>query len=196
MSSGSELLRLIDLDPIKLVADVNERTVGRIDRGAAATAEPVTGGKVEGRISYIASEADGTTRTFRIEMEAPNPDAAVRDGVTAKITLPLHRQQAHFVSPSILTLNDSGEVGVKVLDAQNRVQFRPVQLLDDAPDGVWIDGLPETVTFVTLGQNFVAEGQEVTPVEESEVAERLQGAPLDLPGALPGKPGPDAEPAQ
>jgi multidrug efflux system membrane fusion protein len=196
MSAGSELLRLIDLDPIKVVADINERTVGHVDRGASATAQPVTGGAVDGQISYIASEADGATRTFRIEMEAANPDAAVRDGVTARITLPLRQRRAHFVSPSILTLNDAGEVGVKLLDDRNRVRFHAVQLLDDAPDGVWLGGLPDTVTFVTVGQNFVAEGQEVKPVTEAEVAERLQGAPLDMPGALPGKPGPDAEPAQ
>jgi multidrug efflux system membrane fusion protein len=101
---------------------------------------------------------------------------------------------AHNVLPSILTLNDAGQVGVKVLDDDNRVRFREVDLLADTPEGVWITGLPDTVTFITLGQNFVTVGQEVKPVTEGEVAKRLKGAPLDLPQGAAGMPGPEGRP--
>jgi multidrug efflux system membrane fusion protein len=110
------------------------------------------------------------------------------------MTVPLKERVAHFVSPSILTLNDEGEVGVRVIDDDKRVRFRPVDILADKPDGVWITGLPETVTFITLGQNFVTLGQRVEPVTEDAVVERLKDTPLDLPAGAPGKPGPEGRP--
>ena len=191
LSEGDQLLRLIDLDPLKVVGNVSERTVAHVELGAMATAELVTGEAVRGRVVYVASEADQDTRTFRIELKADNPDGRLRDGVTAEISLPLRQRPAHFVSPSIMTLNDEGVVGVKVVDDANRVRFRAIEILADRPDGVWIAGLPDEVTFITVGQNFVTSGQEVTPVEESQVVERLQQAPLDLPASAPGKPGPE-----
>jgi multidrug efflux system membrane fusion protein len=194
MTTGRDLLRLVDLDPLTIVGSVNERRVAQIERGTEATAELVTGEQVSGTVSFVAQEANDRTRTFQVEMEVPNPDGTLRDGTTAQMTVPLKERVSHFVSPSILTLNDQGEVGVKVLDAENRVRFKPVDILADKPDGVWITGLPETVTFVTLGQNFVTVGQEVKPVTEGEVAQRLQDTPVDMPQGAPGKPGPEGRP--
>lgn len=189
---GTEVLRLIDLDPIEVVGNVSERNVGLLTVGNPARADVVTGQSVEGAITFIAAEADETTRTFRVEMAASNTDFAVRDGVTAQLEMPVTQETAHFVSPSILTLSDEGKVGVKTVDAGNRVVFHEVDILADTPDGVWISGLPSTVTLITVGQNFVATGQQVDPVTETAVAESLQGTPLSLPQGAPGKPGPEA----
>lgn len=194
MTEGGEVIRLIDLDPIKVVANVTERNVGKLDLGGKASAELVTGETIQGRLTFIASEADEATRTFRVEMSAANPEFNVRDGVTARLRIPVARQPAHLISPSILTLTDEGVVGVKLLDQDNRVRFQAVDILDDTPDGVWVTGLPDGVTLITVGQNFVDVGQEVAPVRESEVVETLRDAPLELPEDVPGKPGPEARP--
>ena len=76
---------------------------------------------------------------------------------------------AHFVSPAILTLTDQGVLGVKSLEADNIVGFHPVRILESAPNGVWIGGLPEEVTLITVGQEFVAVGQAVRPVDEQSI---------------------------
>ena len=34
-------------------------------------------------------------------------------------------------------------------------------IVADGPDGVWLAGLPQTVTFITVGQEFVTAGQKV-----------------------------------
>ncbi|MBK1695687.1 efflux RND transporter periplasmic adaptor subunit [Rhodovibrio salinarum] len=194
MTSGRDLLRLVDLDPLKIVGSVNERRVAQIETGTQATAELITGEQVTGTVDFVAREANDRTRTFEVEMRVANPEGALRDGVTAQMTVPLKERVSHFVSPSILTLNDAGQVGVKVLDDDNRVHFQEVDILADKPDGVWITGLPKTVTFVTLGQNFVTVGQQVKPVAEGEVQQRLQDTPLNLPTGGPGKPGPEGRP--
>lgn len=189
VSTGDEVVRLVDLDPIKVLGQVSERNVGRLALDGPATAETVTGETIEGRITYIAPEADGETRTFAVEMAAENVDGRIRDGVTAELRFPLRRESAHFLAPSILTLSDDGRIGVKTVGPEDRVRFHPVKILADTPEGVWVAGLPEQVTLITVGQNFVTTGQQVTPVTETAVAESLADTPLELPPA--GPPGPD-----
>jgi len=47
------------------------------------------------------------------------------------------------------------------------VEFHPVTIVADGPDGIWLAGLPPTVTFITVGQEFVQPGQKVQPVPDS-----------------------------
>jgi multidrug efflux system membrane fusion protein len=170
MSPGDAVLDLIDLDPIRLVASVSERNVDRLALGQAVTATTVTGRKLDATLTYIAAEADPDTRTFTVEAEAGNTDGAVRAGVTVNVTLPLEARRAHFISPSILTLAEDGTVGVKLLDSGNVIRFQPVHVIADTPEGVWVAGLPETATLVTVGQDFVEAGETVRPKREADVA--------------------------
>ena len=163
---GNPVVRIVDLDPILAVAQISERDLARVSLGSPGRARLITGQEIEGAVSYIASEAESATRTFRLEVEIANPDAAVPDGVTAELTLPLQRIVAHKVSPAILTLTDDGIVGVKVLGPDSRVVFHPVQILGESPDGVWLSGLPERVTLITVGQEFVNAGQTVRAIDE------------------------------
>jgi multidrug efflux system membrane fusion protein len=173
VSPGQRVMSLIDLDPIRLVTNVSERNVDRLELGQQITARTVNGQTLDGIVSYIAAEAEPATRTFRVEAEAQNADEGLRGGMTIDVSLPLEATRAHFVAPSILTLADDGTVGVKTLDGENTVHFKPITILADAAEGVWITGLPETVTFVTVGQAFVDSGQTVRPTPEAEIARAL-----------------------
>ena len=68
-----------------------------------------------------------------------------------------------------MTLTDDGAVGVKVVNAADEVEFHPVTLLQDLTEGVWIGGLPATVRVITVGQEFVVEGQRVMPVLDEAI---------------------------
>ncbi len=164
VSVGDMLYTFVDLDPVKLVCFVTERAVGEIQTGATARASLLNGMAVEGVVSYIAAESDPQARTFEVEIDVPNPDMVISAGMTAKIYIPVAERKAHKISPSILTLNDAGEMGVKIIDENNRVLFLPVYILSDEPDYMWVDGLPQKVRLITVGQDFVISGQLVNPV--------------------------------
>ncbi len=161
LKAGDEVARIIELDPILFIAQVGEQNVGKLSVGDPGTARLIGHPRVEGKIRFIAATADAQTRTFRVELEVPNPEFSIPAGATAEIALPLGAVAAHKISPAILTLDDAGRVGVNTLDAERRVRFRPVTIIEDEADGVWVAGLPETVTLVTVGQEFVIEGEEV-----------------------------------
>lgn len=163
---GSLCAKLLVLDPMMVVGHVSEQEVAPLKVGMHGSATLVTGETVEGKLRFVAPSADEATRTFRIELEVPNPDRSLRDGVTSDIRVPLTRTMAHKFSPALLGLDDAGRIGVRILAEGNRVKFVPVTVLGDDKDGVWVDGLPERTTLITVGQEYVTENQVVEPIEE------------------------------
>jgi multidrug efflux system membrane fusion protein len=162
---GDVTATIVDLDPILIVGHVSERHVSKVNPGMPGTITLINGEEHSGIVSFVASVSDPATRTYRFELEVANPDQTIRDGLTAQIELPVDTTTAHFVTPSVLTLNDDGVVGIKTVEADNTVRFRPVSTIADEPDGVWIGGLPDSIRLITVGQEFVIHGETVTPVE-------------------------------
>lgn len=168
---GDVTATIVDLDPILIVGNVSERHVSKINPGMPGTITLINGEEHTGIVSFVASVSDPATRTYRFELEVANPDQTIRDGLTAQIEMPVDTTTAHFVTPSVLTLNDDGVVGVKTVEADNTVRFRPVSIIADEPDGVWIGDLPDTIRMITVGQEFVVHGETVVPVEgEARIA--------------------------
>src|SRR3546814_150601 len=106
---GDTIARLVDLDPMLIVTQVNERDVRRLAVGAPGEARLMGGEPVSGRIRHISAVADEATRTFRVELEVANADSRIADGMTSEIALPLSATLAHRVSPAVLTLSDRSE---------------------------------------------------------------------------------------
>jgi membrane fusion protein, multidrug efflux system len=155
---------VVDLDPIKVIAQVTEQYAGGVQPGSEADVRLVTGTSARGIISYVTRTGDPATRTFRVEVSIANADLKIAEGLTAEVVLPVGQALAHLISPAILTLDSSGAVGVKLVDDEGRVGFLPVEIVDDTPEGMWISGLPERSRVITVGQEFVREGQLVRPV--------------------------------
>jgi multidrug efflux system membrane fusion protein len=152
---------------VLVVGQISERDIDKIRVGMPGSARLVSGEAVEGKVRFVGSASDAKTRTFRVELEVPNPARAIVQGVSAELHLPVADLPAHRVSPAILTLAENGDVGVKTVGAGNVVEFHAVTVVATGADGVWLAGLPATVTFITVGQDFVTAGQKVEPVPES-----------------------------
>ena len=164
LSVGDKVFSFVDLDPVEVAGFLTESQVVQVQLGGEATAKLLTDLAVNGKVTYIAPVANTETRTFPVEIQVPNPENKIREGLTAEITIPLAEHAAHKISPSILSLADDGTVGVKTVDENNIVQFTKVKLLKDTADHLWVDGLPEKVRLITVGQDFVLPGQSVEAV--------------------------------
>jgi len=160
---GDALAVIVTLDPLIITGHVTEREVVKLTRGTPAHAALIDGSDVDGTLTYISQSAASDTRTYRVEVEVPNPEGTIPDGLTARLTLPLDVHMAHKVSPSVLNLSDDGTVGVKVVDDDNRVRFLPVTILGDTVDGIWLGNLPDEIALITVGHDFVVPGEVVVP---------------------------------
>ena len=176
LQMGQLCATIVDADPIVVTGQVTERDIAKIEPGAEAKVHLVTGETATGHVSFISRTGNPETRTFTVEIQVPNADLSLRAGVTAEADIPLDPIVAHRLSPGVLTLDDNGRVGVRTVDADNLVGFAPVEIAGQDKDGFWVTGLPQTVTVITVGQEYVTEGQTVDPVEVGAAAAAEEGA--------------------
>ncbi len=162
LQPGALCATVIQLDPIKLVGFVPETDVGKIKVGVPAGARLITGQQVQGQVTFLSRSADSNTRTFRVEIQVPNTDLAIRDGQTAEIVISSDGETAHLLPSSALTLNDQGDLGIRAVDDTRHVKFIQVGVLRDTVDGIWVVGLPEQVDVIVVGQEYVIDGVHVT----------------------------------
>ena len=160
LQPGSLCARIIQFDPIKVVAYISELEVERIEIGYPATVRFLSGRTATGTVSYISRSADSKTRTFRLELTIPNSELLIRDGSAAEVTVVTERALAHFIPQSALTLNDAGVLGVRTV-VTDVARFVPVRFIRDATTGVWVGGLPEQSDIIVVGHEYVIDG---TPV--------------------------------
>lgn len=169
VKAGDDIASIVDLDPLLAVGSASERNIGSITIGEAGKVTFIGGAVAEGRIRYIASVADPDTRSFRVELEIPNPDHRIRAGLTGKLALPLPPIRAHVLSPAVLTLSDDGLIGVRTVDAADTVRFKPVTILSESIEGIWVSGLVDGERLITVGHEYVRAGQKVRAVAETAV---------------------------
>jgi multidrug efflux system membrane fusion protein len=165
LNVGSVCASLIDPDPMLLVADVAEKDIAQIQLGSEATAKLISGRLIAGEVAFIGSSADKNTRTFRVEISVENKDTTIRDGVSAEIYIKGKKEPAHKISPAILSLNDQGKLGVRTVTKENKVEFKEIKILEDTSSGMWVSGLDQEARIITLGQEYVFQGQTVNVKE-------------------------------
>ena len=169
VKQGDPVATVVDDRTLIASAAVSEYDAVYVVPGGPASAVLATGERVDGTIRYIAPVADEATRTFTVELEIDNAAGTLRAGVSAELLIPAETVFAHRISPSLLTLDDAGNVGVKVVNEQGVVEFFPADIALSTSEGVYVAGLPTAATIITVGQGFVNSGSSVDGVLENEV---------------------------
>lgn len=169
VKQGDPIATFVDNRTIIVSANLSEFDAHYVDIGDQAEARLATGETVRGRIRYVAPVADEATRTFGVELEIDNSDGALRIGGTAELHIPAEKVLAHRVAPSLLTLDDAGNVGVKIINDKGQVEFVVADVALSTSDGVWLAGLAETATIITVGQGYVTNGSVVAAIPESDI---------------------------
>ncbi len=161
LSPGQPCGTMIELNPLLVVGDAPETEAANLRVGAPATARLVNGQTLNGRVRYVAHDADPQTRTYHVEVAVSNPGLSVRSGLSADLSIGAGQGAAHMVPVSALVLDSAGRQGVRYVMADSRVAFAPVTVLQETPQGMWVSGLHGPTNVITVGQSFVADGQKV-----------------------------------
>jgi multidrug efflux system membrane fusion protein len=171
--AGKEIATLVALDPMLAVVEVSERKLAGIRVGETADVRLITGQPVKGHVRYVAKTASATTRTYRVEVEIPNPHSRIPDGITAEVVFALKPVPAARLPRSALIISSDGDIGVRVVDTAETVRFVPADIVEDLLGTMWLAGIKDGAQVIVRGQDFVREGQSVMPVNvTSEKAER------------------------
>lgn len=179
VAANGEIATLIDNDPLHVMVQIPQQRIQQVEPDAPAIVDFATGEQGRGSVVFISANADPATRTFRVEIEVPNPELEIPSGVSAEARIPVEQVPAHFMSPALLSLNTEGELGVKTVTAEGIVEFHSVDIVRSRADGIWVAGLPEQINLIVSGQGYVRAGEEVrvTGTEGAEAPETTRARP-------------------
>jgi len=152
--------KLMQLDPITVTGEVTEKNVELISEDQLVDVKLLDGSNLKGKIDYVSKSANPSTRTYKVEALVANSEGLIREGLTADMKVPLKNLKAHLIPSYLLSLNDLGYLGIKIVN-ENIVRFIDIQIIEDTSEGIWVAGLPDSVTIITVGQEYVMDGQKI-----------------------------------
>lgn len=160
ISAGSNVGRIVDNQPLTVALQIPQQALNRIKNGQSADVKFITGEEREGRVTFVSTSASAETRTFLAEVEVPNTDGAIPAGISAEIRIPTGTKNAHFISPSVVSLSPNGITGIKAVE-DDTVVFHDIQVVRAEVDGIWVTGMPDDVQIIIVGQGFVRNGETI-----------------------------------
>jgi RND family efflux transporter MFP subunit len=182
VSSNSPVMSVVDIHIVRLVVNLVERDLRRVQVGAPALADvdAYPDETFRGRVARVAPVLDPATRTAEMEIELPNSTYRLKPGMYARVRLTTGERANALVVPRNAVVDTQGTRGVFLFeDATRTARFAPIEV-----------GLQDDKQVEVL--NGVREGQ---PVITTGASALNDGDPVLLPGAGPGGPGGPGRPA-
>ncbi|HUF11837.1 MAG TPA: efflux RND transporter periplasmic adaptor subunit [Longimicrobiales bacterium] len=173
VAPGAPIARVIDVNPVKVIAGVPERYAGSVSTGAPAgmRVSALGGREFGGRVAFVGAAVDPASRTVPIEIAVPNPGGLLRPGMVAEVRVESAlREQALLVPQEAVQRSETGYYVYVVVETANGpiAESRPVVLGDS--QGGWVpveNGLAAGDRVVVVGQLQVAAGDRVNVVGEA-----------------------------
>ena len=165
-SEARPLFYVMQTDPLRVFVNVPQvySTTIAVGQGAVVYRQEEPGRQFTGRVTRTADALDSYTRTLLTQVDVPNPDGALRPGMYLQVKFVAARAASAVLVPSAaLAWRPEGTV-VPVLDRDNRVRYRPVQVgRDYGLEVEVVSGLQGDETVVVRPGDALPEGQEVVP---------------------------------
>jgi RND family efflux transporter MFP subunit len=116
-----------------------------------------------GTISRFTCDVDDNTRKMTTEIEVPNPKLELDPGMYATVTLKVENHTNVLAIPAESVI--AGEApSVFVVDANNKIEQRPIQLGMETPDDYQVlSGLQAGDLVVVGNHSEIVTGQKVQP---------------------------------
>ena len=160
---GQLCATVVELSPLKIEALATELDVNTLALDDEAAVVIAGQAYADAKISYLAHQANPSTRGYRVEALMSNPGQVIRAGVTAQLNVQIEARAAQLIPASSILLSDRGSTIVRVLGADQTVFSAEVAVVGETSEGVWVVGLPKEVVLVTVGQNYIIDGERVLP---------------------------------
>ena len=166
------LVRLSQIDRLRLVLPVPESTVPRIHIGAPVKVRvPALNRAFDGAVSRFSGSVDAATRTMETEVDVSNPRFVLVPGMYAYADLTLDRRSDALAIPVQAIATRDNKPTVMVVSEDKKVEERAVTVGIETPTKVEIlSGLREGDLVVVGSRSLLQPGQMVEPkiLPESE----------------------------
>ena len=187
LTPGTELMTVVQLDPIKVEVQVLEAEVGYLQEGRRATVRfaAFPGETFQGRIESINPVVDPEQRTGRVTVLLPNADGRIKPGMYAEVSLDAQSFPDRILVPRTAIL-ERGEGTRRTMlfvyegdEERGLAKWRYVQTGRESD--TWVEILPSEEGTVEPGEVVLVDGHHYlahdTPVRLVENPELAGGRP-------------------
>ncbi|HMB05724.1 MAG TPA: efflux RND transporter periplasmic adaptor subunit, partial [Isosphaeraceae bacterium] len=173
------LLNIVKTDKVRVVTYVPDRDVPYTDVGdeAEIRLDALPGEVFKGKVSRFSETEDPQSRTMRTEIDLPNPDGRLREGMYGIATIILQNNSSHLTVPSsaVTSRSEGGKASVYVV-RDGKAHLAPITI--GADDGIRVEVLTglEADDAVVLNSGTASDGMAVVVTGPSKVASASSGA--------------------
>jgi RND family efflux transporter MFP subunit len=164
VNANAPLLRIVELNPIKVVIHVTERDYALLQprQSAALMTDAYAEQVFEGHITRIAPVFRESTRQAQVELQVDNPELKLKPGMFVRVQVVLGQAEQASIAPEQALVKRDGEYGVFMVAADGAtVHWRPVRLGIRQGARVQIIGAELSGRVVTLGQQLLDDGSAI-----------------------------------
>ncbi|QXP80244.1 MULTISPECIES: efflux RND transporter periplasmic adaptor subunit [Winogradskyella] len=165
----SPLMRIVNLDNMYIETEVPESYVSNVTKGKNVSVNiPVLGQTIETKIRQAGDFINPSNRTFKIEVEIPNKDKAIKPNLSARLKINDYTSEKAILIPqSVVSENAEGEQYVYVVNDKNekgigtaeRIIIKTGKTQGDIIE--IIQGLSSGAEIIQEGARSVRDGQSV-----------------------------------
>lgn len=159
------VVSVAETDLFRLTLPVPESAVPMIRLGTAVTVHVSSLGRnFEGKVSRFADAVSQETRTMHTEVDVPNKDGSIVEGMYAEVDLTLAKKDGVLVVPIQAVTRNGPDATVLVVNSQDRIEERKVQLgLESANEIEIVSGLSARERVVVGSRSEFRSGDKVAP---------------------------------
>lgn len=189
------LVTVTQVDPISVTFTLPEKELGSLQQALTAgpvevTVQPQSGGEPKkGRVSFVDNAVDNVSGTIKVKAEFSNKDTRLWPGMYVNVHLSPRTLRGAVVVPAQAVQTGPESRFVYVVDAQRKVESRPVKLAHVDEKVAVVEGIAPGTRVVTEGAQNLRPGTVVTEAASASSAPRPPAGAGKGPGAnLPGIP--------
>ena len=163
VAPGMPLFQIADYHQVKLVVQVPEAEISRVNRGAAArvSIDAWPDQAFSGRVSRLSPTVDNLSRTTKAEIAINNVGLKIRPGMYARASINVKRHLKGIVIPSTAIIERDAGAQVFVAENGQAVVRQIVVDLDMGETSAIRSGLSFGDKLIVAGQHSVAQGSAV-----------------------------------
>jgi multidrug efflux system membrane fusion protein len=183
-ATSSALTTLVSVDPIYVRFDASEELVAMSLSELPATSDPAPpvdlipveagtlndgGYPLKGQLQLVGNQVDASSGTISVRAVLSNPRGMLIPGQFARVRMGEIAAHNRLLVSDKAIATDQDKKYVFVVDAENKVSYRPV-ILGEQVDGMRIvkSGLKAGETIVVSGLQRIHPGAAVTPVQNEQ----------------------------
>lgn len=160
VKNGTNMLVIIQNNPIKLNFTVTEKDVGKLKKGQDVTfkVDAFPDREFKGKVNIIYPSLEEKTRTLQVEALVPNADGALKPGLFAHVILYTGTERDIILVPIISLLYEGEKIKVFVAEGE-RAKERVVKTGQKYGEMMEIiEGVKKEELVVVAGQQNLSEG--------------------------------------